>query len=452
MYDLWRCFNFRYQKIKIAGNTLKQAGSTAFTYCKNISIRSPKINEVINRANITDDRIYFPNTESVITSITSEINDVQGEAEGLNVAHKTELGENAPGADSNWSIMASSIGDAFNGVGLLDSTIGENGSEFNNLVELALSGADPSIGISYINYRDLTDAVDNNLSDFIDGAWLRSRAIQMLPAMFKRYHLNQAVTDSDLLFSRSDIESIPVQGLSYPLHPKTVQKSILSRFAGGLSVNCFGLDRALSFSKHGDRTIGVMVAKGWLNDDLLYQGIPKNALTPELKLLLAEDPFEYWILGAKVFENSMPGEIQQEILTWKTIFGLANVSLETYQANDLHLWCGTINQASELVNPTQGVQVDMFTRLHRIMTMRRLHSAFNVDPLLLAELENFPYELKNGKPVFGLDRKKTVEFTDFEGNRQRLEINDDFVYALALAIYGLRNDVRMMESPEPEIW
>lgn len=449
LYDVYRCDVFKNQTVVTSGNTKDQATGTAFTYIRDIVEHSPNILERVGARNITNEFIFFPHTESIVEPIPDEVNAVQGRR--INVAHKTELGDSKGG--SNWNIMVSSVGDAYNGVAICDSTIGEEGSQLNNLVESGLSGDDPSVYVSLISYEDIDDAIANNKSPYISEKFLRNRAAQMLPAEFKRYHLNQAVSQRDLLFTTKDVEAVAVDGLAVAEINKQLKKTILSRFKGGAAYFGFGLDRALSFSKHGDRTVGVVLAKGYLLESLRYFGLKQEEVTPELASLLNDEPFEYWILDVHVFPGSLPGDIQQYIKAAQAQYKrLDTLTLEVYQANDLAIWCSANNLPNELINPTTGVQTAMFRMLHQVVKMGRLRGPADLD-LLFAEMVNFPYEMKGDTPRFGLPRKKFVEFKSFAtGQKKRIEINDDTIYALALAVYGLREKSTAQAWKKPQVW
>lgn len=449
LIDAWIADIFDNQNVVIAANSENQAQSTAFDLCRETVRNSPALK---SKATVGMLNIKFLQTGSEITAVPRSIPSMYGQS--VNCGHPTELcvAKN----DEHYQVLASSTGDV-QGIMLVDSNFGSVSNIVYQLVELGMSGQDPTIGVSLIAYANIEEAIEHNLSPYITAKWLRSRQMQMTSGEFKRNHLNQPSEGAQNMFDENQCAGI-VAEWSYPLTKEEYRQIVEDRYIihmlGG------GYDGSLSFSKRGDRTVWAYTIKGELRDSILLKdygdqfGLIGGSDDPEMKDISQAytEPYEYIVLECGEIKNNDQQAIKRVILYCQGKYGDASkVSLENYQAAALYQWCSDNNIPAELVSPTQNVQVAMFNLFYQLVNSRRLKS-LKGQWLFQKELELFQADEVNNE--FGLSKQVKLkvsldEAIDVERSKDEPEtvwVKDDSVYAVAHSIYGLKDAVPMVPA------
>lgn len=447
LYDIYRCDVFKNQLVLMVSNSAEQTESTAFQSAVDVVTHSPHLQEKIKSGALVvlKNEIVWQDTGSRIQSIPTSEASAYGR--GVSVAHVTEACKARD--DSLYQVLASSTGDTWNGIVIVDSNVGDESNIVWQLIELARTGDDPTIGVSHISYQDIAECLSRNLTPWLSEAWLKSRQAQMLPGEFKRNHLNLPSSGASRLFTDEQIVRIFDGDLAAPVAPQVFRSQITLRHVPNTTVLGGGLDRALSFSRSGDRTIWTCVAKGLLKPELLTE--EQRRERPVLNEFGAlegydePDAFEYVVLEQDEIKWGLAGSIKRAIEHCNKSFGcrLANIGLEVYQSNDIHLWCADHNIVSEVIHASRPVQFSMFSQLYQIAEAGRLRGGTNLD-LLRAELKNFEIDESTDPPSFG--GKKRTATVEVNGKDTKLKVKDDSVYSLALAIYSLREIARLARS------
>lgn len=298
----------------------------------------------------------------------------------------------APDLDSFNALQASLL-DSELRLTLIDSNIDGQGGHVHQLEEQAKE--DAGIFVHRVEYRDF-EQYKAEAPEWIDRAEAARLKVTTLPAAFDRDILGKRSSARNSLFNPQDIASC---GDSY-LAP-VQKKAIADLFEGRKAVFGGGLDRALSFSLHGDATIWTAIAKTTGDD-----GEP-----------------EYWLLNQKKIGFSQARAVKKAIVADHEAYGLHNTVIEQYQSADLHAWAQDAKIPCELTHATSKDQASVFVELARIVQEHRLHIPKNLEPLA-KEMEVFCYELGARHPKFGASGK----------------FHDDRVYSLAWAIWALRDE------------
>lgn len=377
------------ENIKVMANSERQTLSVGFSLVKKVILNTPVLLDQVGRENLRAYDILHPKLQNVIQAVSCNVSGLYGEK--VTCGWVSEI--HAAASEDPMQVLASSLGDTEGSWLLLDSTVDGVGGPLHRLEQLQESGEDPTVFVRRIEYRDIEEAVEKS-PPWIDRAWLRSRQKQLLPAVFATQHLNQRSAAANSLFAVPDIqacrESIPLV-----VTPEALREISAGRkyATGG------GLDRAYFGSLHGDATIWTAVAKVADVDG----GEP-----------------HFWVLNQKSILGSLGRSIKKEIQGDFDRYGLSNVVIEAYNAQDIATWAMEQKIPSEIIHATSTAQVPAFMELYRIVKEGRLHfSEKNED--LVREMETFFYELKGDKPKFGTDKH-----------------HDDRVYSLAWAVYSLR--------------
>ena len=316
---LWRFTCWQTQNIKVLANSERQVTSTAFKTAKGIIRNTPALLEIIGKQNIRRYRITHPGLQSEIEAIAQNESAAYGEK--ISIAWITEL--HASKDDAVLQVLASSVGDSADGWVLIDSTTDAVGGPLHHLEQLAESGEDPTVYFSRIEYRDLAEAVEKAPTWFKPG-WLESRAKQMLPAVFGSQHLNQRSAAVNSLFREEDIKGC-LDGYRVPV----TRASLAAMMAERKHVTGGGLDRALSFSLHGDKTIWTSICKAAGDDD---------------------GEAEYWVLNQVDIPFSQGRGIKKAIAKDHEAYRLENVCIEQYQSQDILAWTQDAKIPCELVH------------------------------------------------------------------------------------------------------
>jgi hypothetical protein len=277
---------------------------------------------------------------------------------------------------------------------LIDSTVGSRSGPLYRLVGLVERGEDPATFVSTRSYADLADALERSPA-WISRPWLTSRSKQMLPGEFSRYHLNRWSSGSNALFSESDLAAAVVD------LPHPVPLEALRAFANGRKFLVGGgLDRAYGFSLHGDSTITTIVAK----------------------IATDDGEAEYVVLDQRRILFSSAAGIKTAFHEAHERYGLTNVCVESFNAQDV--WTHLLERGipAELIHATNTNQIPAFTTLHRLVAERRLRIPRALEDLI-GELSVFEYDVETAAtPRFGAAGS----------------FHDDRVYSLAWAIHALR--------------
>jgi hypothetical protein len=390
----WRFLTRQTHDGGIVANSERQTVDTAFRLVRTILQQTPYTKQLIasGAIRVGADMIEYPALGNRLQGFASNASALYGKK--LALAQVSEL--HAAKADGVYQVLASSTIDTEDGVVLVDSTVGPRSSPLYGLYQLAQSGADPTIYFSHIHYRDLEDAIARGPA-WIKPDRIRSRAKQMLPAEFAMQHLNQWGSGTNALFPGEVIDRCRD---SYALDAKVVADG--RAFAVGA-----GLDRALIVSLHGDKTVLAAVLK---------------------TTGTADDEPHFYVLDAHAFALSTEGAIKRKITSFQRDFGMANMCVEQYQSQDLAVWCSHQGIVTDLIHATPKQQVSAFMAMANAANEGRLHIHPKFERVF-AEMETFEYEL--------------VATGSSEGVIPRFQhaksAHDDHLYALAWAIYALRD-------------
>jgi hypothetical protein len=387
---LWRFTLWQTENIKVMANTERQSLSVGFQTLKSIILNTPSLVAQIGRENVRSYEIRYPKLQNLIEAVSLNISSLYGER--ITVGWVSEI--HAAPSEEPMQVLASSLGDSLNSWLLVDSTVDAVGGPLHRLEQLQESGEDPTVFVYRIEYQDLDEALEKS-PPWIRRDWLRSRQKQLLPAVFATQHLNQRAAAANNLFAIPDIRAC-MEDIPNPVP----DVSLDSMFQGRKYVCGGGLDRAFFGSIHGDKTIWTTVAK---------------VADPESK-----EP-EYWILNQQNILGSLGRGIKKVIRDDMDRFKLRNISLESYNSQDIFTWCLEQGYPAEVISPTSTTQANAFPELYRLVKEHRLRFSKSLKGLA-DEMETFIYEMKNGIPKFGCDKW-----------------HDDRIYSLCWAVYALRN-------------
>lgn len=389
---VWRFMTRRTQNVAIVANSERQSVDTAFRLVKTILTETPYTKRLIDSGAIAvmSDRISYDAVGNVIQGYPASAASLYGKK--LSVAQISEL--HAARDDAVCQVLASSTIDSDDGLVLIDSTVGARNSPLFALYQTAQGGADPTLFYSHIRYRDLQDAIDNGPT-WIKPERLRSRAAQMLPAEFAQQHLNQWTAGTSALFPPDVLDRCRD---TYALDVQAITEGAAYSVGGAL-------DRAYGFSLHGDATVTTCI----------------------LKTLQGEDE-HFYVLASEAVRFSTAKGIKGNFTRYHRDFGMSRAAVESYNAQDVSAWCAEQPFDHEVISPTAERQANAFTALYNVANEGRLHIHPSFDKLI-GELAAFEYRLE----ATGTSKGAVPRFEAAKG------CHDDFVYALAWAIYSLRD-------------
>lgn len=381
----WKfCLFYDIQAV-VASNSREQAASVLFDTFKDMIRMSPRLLELVGADNILDKEVTVPGTHSKVVVLSSSRATAFGY--GIDVGAVDEIHATATEDGRGlYDILSSQTGDR-DGQILLPSQVSSKLNVLYELYRLAESGEDKSVYFKHIH--------DEQPSPLVTDEWIETRKKQLLPQQFNAYHLNEWGDALDTLFPEAKVKACFEESCSLPVPAKTLrewEKKYKTRFVIGA-----GLDKALGYSKHADRTIWSVIAKGNIDGQE-----------------------RYFLIDQKWIKLSDSGSIRSCIKETDETYHLLNAIFEVYQCADLYYWAGSQNIPCELLHPTQGVQTSAFTNLYQIVNEERLKLPKNT-PFLENELLRFQVDTTKNVPTFGSIRG-----------------HDDTVYSLAWAIHSLR--------------
>ncbi|MFO1147017.1 MAG: terminase large subunit [Alsobacter sp.] len=383
------------QAMAISANAEAQGADTTYKILKTMVERTPLTAGMVRKKQITvtDNFIRYERAGNDIQLITNNAASAHGKK--LSLASIGEL--HAARGDEVYQTLSAATIDSANGLTIVDSTVSGRDGPLWRLWQLHLTGADPSLHFSHLAYADLEDAIRRG-PPWIKPERLRSRAAQLLPQQFALEHLNQWQAASSSAFTDEMIE-----GCRDPGSPRDV-----AALADGRAVAVgAGLDRAMAFSLHGDRTVLTTVAK--LISD-------------------ADEMPHYHVLDVHTFRVAIDRAIKAKLTAAKREFGIERMVVETYQGQDIAHFAQGMGIETELQHAGRTAQAAAFTELITAANEGRLH----IPPefaVLFDEMRDFRVELKASgttgglQPVFGHAKGK----------------HDDALYSLAWAIHSLRD-------------
>ncbi len=386
---LWRFSLFQTQNVIVMANSTQQVRGVAYKLLKTIILNTPFLRKQIGVDNVLDTEIRYPPLQSTITPVSTSIGSLYGQK--ISVAWTTEL-HSSPSPES-YQVLASSIGDTENSWLLLDSTVDPPGGPLHQLEQA--SKDDPSVYIYKIEYKNLAEALEKS-PHWISRRWLKSREKQLLPATFASQHLNKRSEASNRLFDSKNLKACKS---TYPIKPSLDQ--LQDMLSGRKYVCGSALDRAYAFSKHGDKSVWITVAK---SSDDAGQAV-------------------YHVLNIKKWDVGLSKSIKRKIIEDHALYDLHNVCFEMYNSQDLHTWAVEEGISAETIQANNTQQESAFQDLAMLVSEGRIHfPADKETDNLIKQMSPFAYEItKSGRATFGTRKKK-----------------DDYVYALAWAVYSLR--------------
>lgn len=399
MLIVWRFMSRPSENIAVVANSEKQVTSTAFKTIKGAFENTPVLKRMLAAGTIKigADRIEMPSAGSVIQAYSSNPAALWGMK--LSCAQISEIHAARNGGDDVYEALAGSLLDTKGSLLIIDSTVAPRSSKLWGLYHSATHATDPdtSIAFAHLEYGDLDDACRNSPA-WIAPAKLRSLSRQMLPHKFALLHLNRWGDAANALFP-ADVLKACIE--EYPL-------DIASLAAGSAYIVGGGLDRAFGGSKHGDATVTACVAK-----------------------IVLDDEEHIFVLDAESVFLGRLGGIKKRFETYHKAFGMKRATLESYGSQDVfdHLAAQSYGTGVEVVHPSRASKYAAFTALYQAAAEQRLHihPAFKN---LIAEMAVFEV-VEDGNATDGL--ASVPKFSHPRG------AHDDYVHALAWAVYSLRS-------------
>lgn len=299
---------------------------------------------------------------------------------------------------SPWNSIQASLIDSHNSLVFADSQPDAFGGPVEALEKQ--STVDDSIYFHSITYDGWED-YEANAPSWID----RRRALRLrdslLEAEVKRDLYGQRSSIVNSLFPEPVIE-LCKDSYRYPVEDIKALIGDRAHVIGG------GLDRA-------DSEWGSVFG----NDNSVFVSVAKVA-SPD-----NGEP-EFFVLDAHLFRPSTGRAIKRHILEQHKKYGFKNVTLEAHSCQDVHQWCVEQKIPTTLESPTSTLQNVIFPELVRIAKTGRLHISTQCTDLL-GEMASMVYSrLSTGKYRFETPQARG---------------HDDFVFALAHAVYSLRNQI-----------
>lgn len=399
MIIVWRFLTRTAENIAVVANSEKQVVDTAFRTIRQTFEHTPLLKKLVaaGTVKVGADRIELPSTDSIIQAFSSNPSALWGKK--LSAAQISEIHAAKNGGDDVFEALAGSLLDTTGSLLLIDSTVAPKSSKLWELYAAATHQTDPdaSIAFSHIQYADVDEAC-TKAPAWIAPAKLRSLARQMLPHKFALLHLNRWGDAANLLFPAAVLDPCLE---SYPLDLRALA-------AGSASIVGAGLDRAFGGTVKGDKTATACVAK-----------------------IAIDDEEHIYVLDADAVPFSRMAGIKSRIDGYHATHGMTRLVLESYGAQDVADWAGTrpYSAGTEVVHPSRRTKYAAFLALYQAAAEARLHISPKFKELI-AELRAFEVH-EDGKATDG--EASVPKFSHPRGG------HDDFVHALAWAVYSLRS-------------
>jgi hypothetical protein len=362
--------------VVVLSTSEKHASSVTFKYVRQFCRVSDQVTAEV--ATLAQNKVEFRNG-SVIKAVPCTVEAVAGIATDLLIIDELALID-----DEEVVQIAMSQTEKEDAKVLITSTASEHGHLLHRLYLKYLEGEAEKERLRFIYHG--AEIYDEH--PFITRAWLEERQRQMPEFLFRQYHLNEWGVAGEKVFNPELVEAT-VRDYPLPLPMERIDEVLGEKVVG--FVFTAAIDRALPFSKHGDRTVGCVVA---------------NCLTEGGKEKLV-------VVDLKVFPTGVAEEIKAWLMQVASKYSLSCVVLETYQAYDLYAWCKQRNLPAKLEHATREAQLAAFPVL--IMAFERVDIIIPRHDLLIEELQAL--ERTNGRFKAGQGK------------------HDDTVFALLWAVY-----------------
>jgi hypothetical protein len=362
--------------VVVLSTSEKHASSVTFKYVRQFCRVSDQVTAEV--ATLAQNKVEFRNG-SVIRAVPCTVEAVAGIATDLLIIDELALID-----DEEVVQIAMSQTEKEDAKVLITSTASEHGHLLHRLYLKYLEGEAEKERLRFIYHG--AEIYDEH--PFITKEWLEERRRQMPEFLFRQYHLNEWGVAGEKVFDPKLVEAA-VRDYPLPLPMERIDE-VLGEKAVGF-VFTAAIDRALPFSKHGDRTVGCVVA---------------NCLTESGKEKLV-------VVDLKVFPTGVAEEIKAWLMQTANKYSLSCVVLETYQAYDLYAWCKQRGLPAKLEHATREAQLAAFPVL--IMAFERVDIIIPRHDLLIEELQAL--ERTNGRFKAGQGK------------------HDDTVFALLWAVY-----------------
>lgn len=463
LYDLYRALAFDDQLIVIQGNSEDQGTDTVFKHIVDTVRNSPALAALERTGEVTvlTDVILFHATGSTIKVQPAKERSTYGQK--ISVYHNTELCKAAD--DALYQVGASSTGDSWCGLSIVDSNMGDRANPVARYVELAAQAreearraaaegrapnpavGDASIGAVWVSFEGLDDVLrrgcgfglaagEDPVHPWLDADWIRGRYAQMTRAEFLRNHCNQPSGAGEVLWSDEQIDPLFLRA------PAVVPRAALARIVaaagrserlGSVTVGV-GLDRAGAFSKTPDRSVLAAVARCVVP---ALEGVPLPVYDERGEVVGHEvgDGSLYILLAAWEFLRQLRDPLQAKLLQIDAAWGIDGLALEAYQASDLGEWCQRqrFGDRTRVEHMTAQAKVQLVSFFHGLVITRRFlaPAAYAV---LRAELTNYRESLAGSVASYGGPRK-TVDLempnplTGEPAGRRTTWIKDDYLEA-----------------------
>jgi hypothetical protein len=362
--------------VVVLSTSEKHASSVTFKYVRQFCRVSDQVTAEV--AALAQNKVEFRNG-SVIKAVPCTVEAVAGIATDLLIIDELALID-----DEEVVQIAMSQTEKEDAKVLITSTASEHGHLLHRLYLKYLEGEAEKERLRFIYHG--AEIYDEH--PFITKEWLEERRRQMPEFLFRQYHLNEWGVAGEKVFDPKLVEAA-VRDYPLPLPMVRVEEVLGEKVVG--FVFTAAVDRALPFSKHGDRSVGCVVA---------------NCLTEGGRE-------RFVVVDIKVFETGVAEEIKAWLMQVASHYSLTSVVLETYQAYDLYAWCKQRGLPAKLEHATREAQLAAFPVL--IMAFERGDIIIPRHDLLIEELQAL--ERTNGRFKAGQGK------------------HDDTVFALLWAVY-----------------
>ena len=486
-YDLARALRYPNQLIVIQANSEDQAAETAFRWITNTikwslcfgSIPSSRHGQIANFCPAAgdplgiDDIVTIEVSKTSVTFSNGSVIMVQPFSEAttygkkISVYHNTELCKTTN--ETVFDAGASSTGDAWCGVTLIDSNMGDEENRVCKLTRAAQEAVetkgkrgDPSTVCEYVTFDTVDECIASGMAPWLERAWLISRQIQMAPHEFRRNHLNKPTGAGDPAFSEVLVrrafgfteqpESMEhrdaLDAIRQLLSPRTSQPNFnaLEKLFAGHSIQVgVGLDRSMG-TRNSDNTVLSVVGCGVL-PALVDQKIPIFDERGEVAGHFPAEPRVFFPLWTEVIPFGADQIIKDRMyeLCDDGFYGIAfSTCFEAYQAKDLATWAENegFDKVSVLhiTDVTRANQVAFFNKL--LVTGRFVGPRQWYGEAALLHAETLRYSELSGEgrfPKYGAKPGWLNLPREEDGDPVRTRVKDDALEAVFAALHPLQS-------------